>query len=560
MKRATETARTDRDVGRGAPGWWRGVGAILLLLLLGYAGPPVAAAPPAPGAEPSWDRIVQDVSIDGDVVVPAGQKWLIGANVRIAGNLRTDGGTIAMRPGSSLEFVGADPEEYVGGGMTFEPQFARDLGIWVSGTGVLDIQGTPKTGWNRTGSDPTWKSTDELWIAPTDQGDYRPRRWRPGQPIPRIHPRAPAAEVINVTRDVLIEGPGHILIHSSEPQRIEYVTLRHMGVTNRARGATTGRYAIHFHFTGDGSRGSIVRGVAAIESGGRVFVPHEAHGITFEDVVSVNSFGEAFWWDDGDRSDDILVDRLAATGVHAPRGVIGRTSRHSVVVLGGGRNITIRNSAASGARGSKIANGFDWPSKGDNRGPAVWDFSDGNVAHNNQGAGIRLWFNSRDPHVVANAVTYRNGYAGLENGAYRNAIRYQDVVAIDDRILQHASSNRHQGDLGPSRFERVTVIRSEGPAVSIGRMRLPPVHRTEFIDCELRPGPGAPKIVLEERPAHPFVALFRRCGVEPEDIEIEAPFPRTLAGTSVIIEHESGKTWEVTLDMEANRKVVRALP
>src|SRR5690606_29994147 len=81
-----------------------------------------------------WDSVLQNVSIEGDVVVPVGEKWLIGPNVRIAGNLRTLGGTIGMRPGSSLHFIGADPDEYVGGGMGFSPVFARDLGIWVEGS------------------------------------------------------------------------------------------------------------------------------------------------------------------------------------------------------------------------------------------------------------------------------------------------------------------------------------------------------------------------------------------------------------------------------------------
>jgi uncharacterized protein YjdB len=148
------------------------------------AGFTVNAPPPPPPPPSEWDKVLENVSITGDVVVPAGQKWLIGANVQIAGNLRTTNGTIAMRPGSSLKFVGGDPAEYVGGGMMFEPRFARDIGLWVDGSnGVLDIRGTPKTGWNRTGVDPTWKSTDEYWIAPT-AGDYTVRRWYPGQAIP----------------------------------------------------------------------------------------------------------------------------------------------------------------------------------------------------------------------------------------------------------------------------------------------------------------------------------------------------------------------------------------
>lgn len=514
------------------------------------------STPPA-----GWDSVLANVEIQGDVVVPSGETWLIGPNVRIAGNLRTDSGTIAMRPGSSLHFIGADPQRYVGGGMGYEPRFAQDIGLWIGTMGVLDIRGTPKTGWNRTGEDPTWKRDDEYWIAPTEPGNYQPRRWHPGEPIPQVDPRVPPAEVINVTRDILIEGPAHIHIHSRLPQRIEYVTLRRMGIGNRAsRGPVKGRYALHIHHGGDGTRGTIIRGVAAVASGGRVFVPHESNGITFEDVVSVNSYGEGFWWDIGDRSDDIVVDRLAVIGVHMPRDRSGRTSMHSAIVLGGGTGIAIRNSVAAGARGSKISHGFEWPSRADNHGPAVWEFNQGNVAHNDEGSGIRLWFNNSENHVIANAVTYRNGYAGVENGAYRNAHRYENLLLFEDRLVQHASSRPQSGDGHGARFENVTVIADRGAALNIGRLRLPPMVPTEFVDCKLVPGDGAPKVSLDsDRAANAFIAVFRNCDLSPEDIQVTPPFAPGLAGTRIVLEDGDGPAWEITLDMKAGKKVVREL-
>jgi hypothetical protein len=507
-----------------------------------------------------WDSVLKDVTLKGDVVVPANERWLIGPNVQIAGNLRTEGGTIAMRPGSSLKFLGGDPDKYVGGGMGYEAKFANDIGLWVGSNGVLDIRGTPKTGWNRTGKDATWKSTDEYWIAPTGVDDFVPKRWYPGQPIPQINPLVPAAEVMNVTRDVVIEGPGHIHIHSTKPQRVEYVTLRGMGVSNKKHeGSVLGRYALHIHHSGDGSRGTIIRGVAAVNSKGTVFVPHESNGITFTDVVSVNSYGSAFWWDNVDRSNDLIVDRFAASGVYMPRSVTGKTSHETAVSLGGGTNLVIRNSAASGARGSSISHGFDWPSSGDNEGSAIWDFKEGNVAHNNEGSGVRLWFNSFDDHVIANVITYRHGMAGIENGAYANATLYTNTVSVDDKVVQHASG-RATPKGRPARFERITAIARKGPALAIGRLRAAPSTRTEFIDCTLEAGPGSPKVQLANpETAQPFIALFRHCGVTPDDIDIVAPYSKALAKTSIVIEHESGKKWELTLDMVKNRKVVREI-
>lgn len=46
-----------------------------------------------------FDKVLTG-DIAGDNLVPAGQKHLVGA-ARLRGNLRTTGGTIAFRPGSS---------------------------------------------------------------------------------------------------------------------------------------------------------------------------------------------------------------------------------------------------------------------------------------------------------------------------------------------------------------------------------------------------------------------------------------------------------------------------
>jgi hypothetical protein len=496
--------------------------------------------------------------------VPDGQKWLIGAGVQIAGNLRTVGGTIALRPGSSLKFLGANVNEYVGGGMTFGPEFARDIGLWVGEQGVLDIRGTPKVGWNRTGSDPSWRSSDEYWITPTALGDYKPRRWTPGQPIPQIDPRVPAAEVINVTRDIVIEGPGHIHIHSTKPQRIEYVQLRGLGLS-RSGGPVLGRYALHLHFAIEGSRGTIIRGVAAVDSKGTVFVPHVSHGVTMIDNVSVNSLSEGLWWDESDRTNDLVVDRLAVTGVNMPREISSYTSRHSGVANKGGDRMKITNSTASGAWGSDQANGFDWPSGADNEGPAMWEFNQGNVAHNNEGAGVRFWFNNKAPHLVSNTILYRNTFAGIETGAYTNSIRYTDNILVDNHIVHHSSGKPAElpretiYDGRGSFYDRVRVYASEGPALVVLRLRLPPIGRTEWVDCALESGPGAPKVLLgHEKTESKFLGLFRRCGLVPDDIQFISPIPAPMEGSSVIIEHEDGRKWEITV--ENRTRVVRPIP
>jgi SAM-dependent methyltransferase len=96
-------------------------------------------------------------------------------------------------------------------------------------------------------------------------------------------------EVLNLTRNVRIHGSGdggadpasngraHIWIGSDQPQIIRFAELRHLGPRRHAGDHTEGvlgRYPLHFHMMGDGSRGSIVEGVVVADSGNRAFVPH----------------------------------------------------------------------------------------------------------------------------------------------------------------------------------------------------------------------------------------------------------------------------------------------
>jgi hypothetical protein len=516
---------------------------------------------PAAPEGPSADVVLSGDYPDG-ITVEEGQTASVDGLVTTPANVVVHG-RLVMRPGAHLRFRDVDMTRYVGANSQNHHEVVEsDVGLWVTGQGVLDIAGTPKQGWNRTGEHATWKPGDEYWISPTDPGDYDPRRWKPGDPVPRFDPRVPAAEVMNVTRDVVIEGPAHIHIHSHAPQRIEYVQLRSMGVSNAAfEGPVLGRYALHLHHGEDGTRGTIVRGVAAVGSRGRVFVPHQSHGVRFEDVVSVNSYAEALWWDEGDRTDGLIVDGLAASGVHMPKSVAGTTRNFAVAVLGSNEGATIRNSAVSGSRGRDRALGFHWNTKSAHRPEtrAMWDFHD-NVTHNNEGNGLRFWFNDKWAHHVHDSAIYNNGQFGVENGAYTNAIRYSDVLVLNNAaggIFHHSSSNEQASDGGPSRYRDVTV-EGPGPAIEIGRLRGTPKARQEFIDCDL----GDSSHVLIDangKTDNPFVALFRRCGdLTPDDLVFGSDrISAAMEGTSVIIEHRDGRKWHVTV--ESGRKVVKAL-
>ena len=92
-------------------------------------------------------------------------------------------GLLTMRPASptvvqTLRFTGINEASEVGGGMT---PLDSDVGLWVTGAGQLDVEGSPKLAWARATGDVVagatsvtldatpagWRQGDEISIAPT---------------------------------------------------------------------------------------------------------------------------------------------------------------------------------------------------------------------------------------------------------------------------------------------------------------------------------------------------------------------------------------------------------
>ena len=157
-----------------------------------------------------------------------------------------------------------------------------------------------------------WAVGDEIVIAPTEAPTAGTRSYLGfnqatitsvsgatigfNTPTANAHPQVNGqwdAEVMDLTRNVRIEGTatGHsrVFISSTKPQSILYTTIRYMGPRQVKAGAPTqvlGRYGLHFHMAGDGSRGSLVQGTVVRDTGAHAFVPHMSNGITFRDDVS----------------------------------------------------------------------------------------------------------------------------------------------------------------------------------------------------------------------------------------------------------------------------------
>lgn len=529
------------------------------------APPDTTPVPPDPPTGEVFDTTFAGV-VTGDVACPDGKRCKVGVLEIRRGSLRTESGTLVFRDGSRLLLSGGIPTEYVGGGMYWTPELGKtDFGVWVGGanaTGRLDIACTPKTAWNRTGRASDWSSTDELWVAPVNAGDYAPRRYTLGAPIPRADSIVPPAEVINVTRGCSIEGVGHIHIHSNAPQKVENIQLRGLGVSNAA-GPVLGRYALHCHMSGEGTKGSVFRGVAAIDSRGSVFVPHSCSGTTWTEDVSVNAQGDGFWWDQAHATDDILVDRMVVCGV-----------RGDAYLLGAGSNMEMRNSVACGANGNDQSVGFEWPEPTPIFEPVfkrlVWKFDQGNVSHNNVGSGLRFWNNGAEPHAVRDYVSYHNRGGGVENGAYVNLNFYDGVTTFEDGYEEWFGGHPHpaliwnnnSGDPGDG-SGRTSVLRNarlhslQGPALTIGHRQVPAGSCALFEALRLMPASGQPKVyVLSAIPeSSPWRACFVRSGVTAADFVFES-YAGANEGSEILIDNDGDGLYETRVYVQNGQKKV----
>src|SRR3989344_4551469 len=264
-------------------------------------------------------------------------------------------GELEMKPSSAsinhtIRFVNVDELQYIGGGMQV---LDTDVGLWTTGSGVLDIAGSAKTAWTRLQGSATagntsitlqtaptgWRVGDEISIVPTENPSVGSASWDGfevrtisaisgnvvtlNSALSRNHPAAIdpnsgntyTAEVLNLTRNVHIEGTGdgsakpdnngraHVIIMgATSPQFIKYAEFkllgprRYTGEVNYTVGVL-GRYSLHFHHSGDGVRGSLVEGTVTRQSGGHAYVPHASHGITFRDTIAYDGWDDAYWWD-----------------------------------------------------------------------------------------------------------------------------------------------------------------------------------------------------------------------------------------------------------------------
>ena len=436
-------------------------------------------------------------------------------------------GRLTMRPAGSsvvhrLAITGAKESSFKGGGAI---PLDSDVGVWVVSNGVLDAIGSARRGWIRAAGSigkgarkitladaPTgWRAGDEVVITPTRSPAVSSKQYAEydtatissvsGKTITLsrstsyAHPKvdvgtgkAFAAEVLNLTRNVRIEGkPGariHVFMNSRKKQTLRFISARHVGPRQGTNGVL-GRYGIHFHMAGNGSRGSLVEGCVVREAGHHAFVPHASHGVTFRDCVAHDTMSSAYWWDPGagNATRDAVFDRCVSSYVHTD----GPAFRLSAFWLGHGEGNVAKGCVAVGVLGDKTASGFQWPEDpGPREDGTVWEFKDC-VSHNNKVNGIFTWQNNLGKSVIDRFVAYHNGKAGIEHGAYKNVYQYKNSTLYGNGVagaFVHAVS----GDVVPLSFVNVVFdgVGKNQYAIMFERHTAAPNRPTRVTGCTFK--------------------------------------------------------------------------
>jgi hypothetical protein len=464
-----------------------------------------------------------DVSL-GEHTVPAGATLRFDPDadvtVEMTGNLIVRG-TLEMQPqrgrSHTLRFVDIDERRFVGGGMAVVD---TDVGLWVMGDGTLDVRGEPRSGWNRSGADETWRPRDEVLTTPFAPGDYTTFAPYDGKLASLTSPdgRVFTQEAFNLSRNVRIEGTPrgrtHIFIRSSAPQTIRYAAIRHVGPRQGElpddNHPVTGRYGIHFHMCGSGSRGSDVRGTVVRDCGSHAFVPHMSHGITFSDCIAYNVNEDAFWWDGGATTDHTLWNHCMAARMVPIPSFRGYLLAGFNLGVGDGNELT--DSVAVGNVGKNHASGFAWPATGS--GP--WRFEDC-VAHNNGRTGLFIWRNGNTFSSIHHAAAFNNG-VGIDHGAYRNAFQFERCLTFQNSRGLRIRATSSLAESGPLRWNDSNFF--DGVAITTHTQESEAPAIVADSRC------GAVLVLEEEGRAGQYD--FLRTDLEPDDWDVVAMHPQSV--------------------------------
>jgi hypothetical protein len=526
--------------------------------------------------------IDKNTSVAGVVVAPGG-KLVFNRNKSVTltsrGNVVVRG-RLVMRPRRSkkhkLVFNGVNESAFVGKGMS---PTNTDVGLWVMGSGRLVIVGARRKAWSRgTGAVPVgarsielkgkpngWRRSDNIVLTPTstptDKDHYTRfdnttinsidgKRVRLSVPTSFAHPsvqggtRTFTAEVLNLTRNVVIQGTprgrSHIFIRSNRPQRIRHCLIQHMG-PRKDELKILGRWPLHFHHCGGGSRRSVVEGVVVRNSGSHAFVAHASNGVTFRDCVAYDVVETPFWWDQEPDSGTLDATYIRCVAAKCMRG----NANVSGFAAFRGRGNRMRNCVAVGIDNRLDTSGaFVWPGSS-NEG--FWDQASNLVAHNNRGPGIRFWSNSDIRHHIDPGSAFYNNSIGILHGAYGNVATYDGIVSAGNSGFDTKFHARTPASADERQRWTNSYLGKVLVEMNIGKASTPIFVKDCDLDC----------ITVHSKNSAPLgFADFVGCTIKGRDVASgDVSWERAPVGGALRFKRRDGTCWKYEMTNEGPRVV-----
>jgi glucose/arabinose dehydrogenase len=236
-------------------------------------------------------------------------------------------------------------------------------------------------------------------------------------------------------------GDGSMIAHGGGAKGdLQYIAFRHMGNYGKE-----GRYALHYHRLGDGSRGMILRGVSWFEPGFRCTNIHESNGMLVEDTVCVNPVSTAHFVQTDNPSqqqDTVFVHNLVVSHVGVPfvdrnsTSVAGERLRAASAFWPGASDheAFLGNVSAGSPPDGAEATGFHWPEDVvSDKGTIPRTFV-ANEAHSLTLAGWHSWQNrgSRG-HDIVGGSSWGNP-SGFVHGAYGFDLYVYNALFARNRV------------------------------------------------------------------------------------------------------------------------------
>lgn len=422
------------------------------------------------------------VPVAGEVVtIPAGQTVLLDVSPPTLNSLMIDGELHFDNVDLNLTAGWIMVRGKLQAGTTQQP-YAQNANITLTGTsqpntnimgmgdkvlgalgnGQIRLHGLRKTSWlrlNQTAnkgdttltldSAPDWQVGDQIVVASTDF-DYRQAETFTiaaingtqislDRPLDYMHwgemqsfngqSLDQRAEVGLLSRNILIQGTagaesdgvgGHIMLTGSARLSLDGVELYRMG-----QRAGLGRYPIHFHVQGDGSRGSYVKNSSIHHTFNRCLTIHGSNGILVDSVVAYDAPGHCFFLEDAAEFDNVFENNLGL-GVYKPEGE-NRLLRSDTEFRGPAvywitnPQNTFRNNVAAGSEGTGFWIALPDHPTGISYTETVWpvrmpmnEFS-GNVSHSNDTDGLHVDGGPTGDEDGSTESTYYAAYADPNN-------------------------------------------------------------------------------------------------------------------------------------------------